>query len=61
MARRKLDQRNIRKLKRTGKGNSGSFSVTIPIELVRELKWREKQKLVFKKRGKGILILDWEK
>lgn len=60
MPTRKLEEHNIRKLKRTGKGNSGSFSVTIPVELVRELKWKEKQKLVFKKRGKGILIEDWE-
>jgi len=61
MSRRELVQKNIRKLKRTGKGNSGSFSVTIPMEMVKELGWREKQKIVFKKRGKGILISDWEK
>jgi len=60
MTRSKLEERNIRKLKRTGKGNTGSFSITVPIELIRQLKWREKQKLVFKKRGKGILIEDWK-
>ncbi|MDP2684980.1 MAG: hypothetical protein Q8P20_08165 [bacterium] len=60
MSTRKLGERNIRKLKRTGKGNSGSFSITLPIELIRELKWKEKQKLVFKKRGKGILTEDWK-
>jgi len=61
MTRRKILEKNIRKLKRTGKGNSGSFSVTIPMEMVKELGWREKQKVVFKKRGEGILISDWEK
>lgn len=58
MARRKLNERSIRKLNRTG-GNS--ISVTIPIELVRELKWREKQKVVIKKRGKKLTIKDWKK
>jgi len=57
MARRKLHERSIRKLTRTGRG--GSISVTLPIELVRELKWREKQKVVIKKRGKKLTIEDW--
>ena len=58
MARRKLEDRNIRKLVRTGR--KGSISVTIPIDIVRELKWREKQKVVVKKRGKGVVIVDWK-
>jgi len=58
MARRKLEDRNIRKL---GKSGGKSISVTIPIELVRELKWREGQKVVVKKRGEGISITDWQK
>ncbi len=59
MARRKLENRNIRKLTRTGRGKS--ITITIPIEIVRELKWRNKQKVVVIKRGKGILITDWKK
>ncbi|GAI36178.1 unnamed protein product [marine sediment metagenome] len=59
MARRKLEQRNTRKLFRTGRG--ATVAVTLPIEIVRELKWREKQKVVIRKRGKGILIVDWVK
>lgn len=59
MARKKLHERNIRKLTRTGRGKS--MSVTLPIEIVRELKWRGKQKVVVTKRGKGILIKDWKK
>jgi bifunctional DNA-binding transcriptional regulator/antitoxin component of YhaV-PrlF toxin-antitoxin module len=58
MPRRKLEDVNIRKLTKQGKK---SISVTIPIEIVRALKWREKQKVVVKKRGKGILITDWKK
>jgi len=59
MARRKLEDRNVRKLTRTGSGKS--ISVTLPIEIVRALKWRDKQKVVVTKRGKGILIKDWKK
>ncbi|MFC1731277.1 hypothetical protein ACFL6I_13165 [candidate division KSB1 bacterium] len=59
MARKKLEERNIRKLTRTGGGKS--ISVTLPIDMVRELKWRDRQKVVVTKRGKGLLIEDWKK
>ncbi len=58
MARRKLENRNIRKLTKTGRGNS--ISVTLPIELVRELRWRNKQKVVVTKRGEKLIIEDWK-
>ncbi len=64
MARRSLKDtkcsgsRNIRKLTKTG---GGSISVTLPIELVRELKWRDKQKVVVKKSGGKLVIEDWKK
>ena len=58
MARRKLQNKNVRKLTRMG---GSSIGLTLPIEIIRELKWREKQKVVVKKRGKGILIVDWKK
>ena len=54
--RRKLEDKNIRKILRTG----DSYAVTIPIELMRKLKWREKQKVVVKRRGEGLVIKDWE-
>ncbi len=59
MGRRVLNQNNIRKLTKTGGGKS--IAVTIPIEMVRELKWRERQKVVVTKRGKSIIIKDWKK
>ena len=60
MARKKLEDRNIRKLTRTGGGKS--ISVTLPIDMVRELKWRDRQKVVVTKHGKnGLLIEDWKK
>ena len=57
MSRRKLENKNIRKLARIG---NKSIGLTLPIDIVRELKWREKQKVVVKKQGKNILITDWK-
>ena len=59
MARRKMADRNIRKLTRMGGGRS--IGVTLPIEMVKELKWREKQKVVIDKKGSRIIIKDWKK
>ena len=57
MARSKKEEREIRKLTKVGKK---SIAVTIPIEIIRELGWREKQKLVVKKVRSGMLIKDWK-
>ena len=57
MSRRKLENKNIRKLARIG---NKSIGLTLPIHIVLELKWREKQKVVVKKQGKNILITDWK-
>jgi len=54
---KKYHEREIRKLTRTGKG---SMCVTIPIEDLRELGWREKQKVVVKRVEKKLIITDWE-
>lgn len=59
MARRILGERNVRKLSKVGRGRT--MAVTLPIEFMRELKWREKQKVVITKRGKGLYIEDWKK
>lgn len=53
---RKLVNKNIRKLTKVG---GHSMAVTLPIEMVKKLKWRERQKLVVKKSGKKIIIQDW--
>lgn len=54
--RRKTVKENIRKLTRLGKV---STVVSIPIRILKKLKWREKQKVVVKRRGKKIIIEDW--
>jgi hypothetical protein len=58
MANKKAEEANIRKLTKVG---MKSIAVTLPIELVRELGWREKQKVVVKKVRGGVVIKDWKK
>ena len=60
MPRRKLEEKNVRKLTRMGRKGS-SLGMTIPKELVQELGWRERQKVVVKKVRGGLLIKDWKK
>ena len=57
MSRRRLNQKEIRKITKNG----NSYSVSIPIEILKELKWREKQRVIVKKRGKSLIISDWTK
>jgi len=57
MSRRKLSERFIRKLFRTGRERT--IGVTIPIEMIKDLGWKEKQKVILEKKGKFILIKDW--
>jgi len=38
-----------------------SIGLTIPIEMVRELGWRERQKVMVKKEKGGFLVKDWKK
>ncbi len=57
MTRRKLEEKNIRKL---GKAGGGTITVSLPIEIVRELKWKSKQKVVVKKKGSSVVITDWK-
>lgn len=57
MPRRKLADRDVRKIIKLGY----SYVVTLPIEIVDALNWREKQKVVVKKKGKSVVITDWRK
>ena len=59
MSRRKIEDHNIRSL--TKQAGGSSYAVTLPIDIVRELGWKSKQKLVVKRYGDGIIIKDWEK
>jgi len=55
---RKRNKTNIRNLQKSG----GSYYVTLPIEVIRRYKWKERQKVVVNAvRGKKIEIKDWKK
>ena len=54
---RKTSQKNIRKIQKMG---GTSLGLTLPVELVRELGWKEKQRVVVKKIRGGLLIKDWK-
>jgi len=43
---------NIRKLTKVGQA---SLAVTLPKDLVRKLKWKEKQKVIVRQKGSKIL------
>lgn len=58
MARQKVTSENVRKLQRTGQ-NGQSYTVTLPKELITELGWQKKQKVVVKKQGNKLVIQDW--
>ena len=47
----------IRKLSKVGKT---SYSITLPINIIRQFKWRERQKLIIEvdEAGKSIVIRD---
>ncbi len=53
----KLKNKNIRKITKIAKH---SFSITLPIELVDKLGWKEHQKVVVKQKGKHLIIKDWK-
>ena len=55
--RRQIEDHNVRKIYEHG----DSYAITLPKNLVRELGWRDNQKLVAKRYGDGILFQDWEK
>lgn len=56
MSIRKLEDKNIRKILKSG----DSYAVTIPIEMINKLNWREKQKVVVKMKAKSIIVRDWK-
>ncbi len=43
------------------KNNRGSYYINIPKELVKKIKWKERQKVEVDIKGKNIVIKDWEK
>lgn len=58
MTTRKTEKRNIRSLT---KGSRGScYYITIPMEYIRKLKWKAKQKIEIKLYQDRLVIRDWK-
>ena len=55
MTRRKTEDKNIRKVFKSG----SSYAVTIPLEIAKNLKIKKGQKVVGEQRGRKIIIEDW--
>ncbi len=55
--RRELKEKNVRKIFK----KAGSYAVTIPIEMAREMKLRDGQKVEFDLKRKKLIIKDWKK
>ena len=60
MPKQKTKKNNVRKLTRSGR-KGRSLGLTIPIELVNSLGWKERQKVVVKKIGRKLVVKDWKK
>jgi len=56
MTRRKRFNENIRNIQKS----RSTYYVNIPIELMREFGWRERQRVTVTKYGDGILIKDYD-
>lgn len=54
---RKIHEQSIRKLTRLGRT---SLAVTLPIAIVKGLKWKERQKVRVVRKGKHLIITDWK-
>lgn len=59
MSQRKMQEKNIRKLTRMG-GGGKSIGLTLPIEIVSKLGWKERQKVIVNLSGQKIIIQDWK-
>jgi len=57
MARRRLEDRGTRKINKI----ASSYYITLPVEMIRDLGWQEKQKVTVEQKGKTIVIKDWKK
>lgn len=56
MGTRKAHEQHIRSITQN---SSGTYSVSVPIALMRDLNWRKGQKVTFIRSGKRLIIEDW--
>lgn len=60
MARRKIEDENVRSLNKTSGGSS--YGVTLPLQAIRTFRWQARQKLriTVDKKNKRLIIEDWK-
>ncbi len=59
MARRKIENKNVRSLSKVSGGRS--YAITLPIDVIRRWRWKNRQKLslTIDNKKKRIIIEDW--
>lgn len=57
MGARKAGEQQVRNVTTN---SSGTYQISIPKQLISELKWRSGQKVVVTKKGNTLTIVDWE-
>jgi bifunctional DNA-binding transcriptional regulator/antitoxin component of YhaV-PrlF toxin-antitoxin module len=60
MPRKKELKSSTRKLGKIGSEQNHSYYVTLPIDFIRKLGWQDGQKLIVKRVGKKVHIIDSE-
>ena len=56
-----MSTRKKKEIRSLTKVAGGSFGITLPIELIRALGWRSRQKLTVKAvKGKKLVVKDWK-
>ncbi|MCR4328276.1 MAG: hypothetical protein NUV53_02035 [Patescibacteria group bacterium] len=60
MPRRKIENKNVRSLNKTSNGKS--YAITIPVDVVRRWRWKNRQKLslTIDNKKKRIVVEDWK-
>ncbi|MFH0712741.1 MAG: hypothetical protein V2A55_02750 [Candidatus Jorgensenbacteria bacterium] len=56
MGRRMVEDENVRKIQKVRR----SYYVSLPVRIIRRLRWQEGQNVVVEDRGKEIAIKDWK-
>lgn len=57
MGARKAGEQQVRNLTQN---RTGTYSVSLPIELIRALKWKQGQRVVVSRSGNNLVIKDWK-
>lgn len=55
---RRQGEQNIRTVQQN---TTGSYTISLPIEVMRELRWKRGQKVVVELNGKTVTVKDWKK